>query len=72
MIGLSAEEIQFYHQNGYIAPINILTEEEAISFNDELRSIETRYGSDLADLGRNNIHQVIPFIDQLAHTPKNT
>ena len=25
MIGLSAEEIQFYHQNGYIAPINILT-----------------------------------------------
>ena len=36
MIGLSAEETQFYHQNGYITPINILTEEEAISFNEEL------------------------------------
>ena len=24
----------------------------------------------LADLGRNNTHQVIPFIDQLAHNPK--
>ena len=37
MIGLSAEEVQFYHHNGYVAPINILTEEEAISFNEELQ-----------------------------------
>ena len=70
MTGLNAEEIQFYHDNGYISPIDIITENEAISFHDELQSIETRYGSNFAGLGRNNTHQVIPFIDHLAHHPK--
>ena len=70
MTGLSAEEIQLYHDNGYISPISILTEKEANSFHDELQSIEARYGSNLAGLGRNNTHQVIPFVDQLAHYPK--
>jgi non-heme Fe2+,alpha-ketoglutarate-dependent halogenase len=70
MPGLSAEEVQFYQKNGYISPINILSEKEAISFHEELQSIESKYGSDLTGLGRNNTHQVIPFIDQLAHHPK--
>ena len=70
MSGLSAKEVQFYQKNGYISPINILSEKEAISFHEELQSIESKYGSDLTGLGRNNTHQVIPFIDQLAHHPK--
>ena len=70
MSGLSAEEVQFYQKNGYISPINILSEKEATSFHEELQSIESKYGSDLTGLGRNNTHQVIPFIDQLAHNPK--
>ena len=70
MTGFKTKEIQFYHDNGYISPINILTEKEAISFHGQLQSIEGRYGSNLAGLGRNNTHQVIPFIDQLAHHPK--
>jgi len=70
MSGLSADEVQFYQKNGYISPINILSEKEAISFHEELQSIESKYGSDLTDLGRNNTHQVIPFVDQLAHHPK--
>ena len=70
MTGLSAEAIKFYHDNGYISPIDIFTEKEAISFHDEFQSIETRYASNFAGLGRNNTHQVIPLIDQLAHHPK--
>ena len=70
MTGLSAEEIRSYYDNGYISPINILTEKEATSFHEELQSIEARYGPNLAGLGRNNTHQVIPFIDQLAHHSK--
>ncbi len=70
MTGLNAEEIQFYHDNGYISPVTILTENEAISFHGELQSIEARYGANLAGLGRNNTHQVVPFIDHLAHHPK--
>ena len=70
MTGLSAEEIRSYYDNGYISPINILTEKEATSFHEELQSIEARYGPNLAGLGRNNTHQVIPFIDQLAHNSK--
>ena len=70
MSGLSADDVQFYQKNGYISPINILSEKEAISFHEELQSIESKYGSDLTDLGRNNTHQVIPFVDQLAHHPK--
>ena len=70
MTGLSAEEIRSYYDKGYISPINILTEKEATSFHEELQSIEARYGPNLAGLGRNNTHQVIPFIDQLAHHSK--
>ena len=70
MSGLSVEDVQFYQKNGYISPINILSENEAISFHEELQSIESKYESDLTGLGRNNTHQVIPFIDQLAHNPK--
>ena len=62
--------MKFYHDNGYISPITILSEKKAICFHRELQSIEARYGSNLAGLGRNNTHQVIPFIDQLAHHPK--
>ena len=70
MSGLSAEEVQLYQKNGYISPVNILSEKKAASFHEELQSIESKYGSDLTGLGRNNTHQVIPFIDQLAHHPK--
>ena len=70
MSGLSAKEVQLYQKNGYISPLNILSEKEAISFHEELQSIESKHGSDLTGLGRNNTHQVIPFIDQLVHHPK--
>jgi len=70
MSGLSPEEVQFYLKNGYISPINILSEKEATSFHEKLQSIESKYGSDLTGVGRNNTHQVIPFIDHLAHNPK--
>ena len=69
MSGLSAEEVQLYQKNGYISPLNMLSEKEALSFHEELQSIEIKYGSD-DWFSRNTTHQVIPFIDQLAHHPK--
>ena len=67
---VSAQKSAILSEKWVHFPINILSEKEATSFHEELQSIESKYGSDLTGLGRNNTHQVIPFIDQLAHNPK--
>ena len=62
-MGLSAGEVQFYQQKGLSRQL-MLNSQEAVSSHTELQSIETRYGAELVELSRNNIHQEIPFVDE--------
>ena len=69
MTALTASQINFYRQNGYLAPIDIFTEDEADELYTTFRWLENDYGERLMGYGRNNAHQVLPLFDQIAHHP---
>ena len=69
MTALTADQTNFYQQNGYLAPIDIFTEDEADALYTDFRRLENDHGKSLLGYGRNNAHQVMPLFDQIAHHP---
>ncbi len=69
MASLTRDQVNFYQQNGYLAPIDIFSEDEAGALYETFQNIEKDYGEALAGYGRNNAHQVVPMFDQIAHHP---
>jgi len=67
---LTADQANFYRQNGYLAPIDIFTEDEADALYETFRELENDHGEALWGYGRNNAHQVLPLFDQIAHHPR--
>jgi non-heme Fe2+,alpha-ketoglutarate-dependent halogenase len=70
MPALSLEQISFYNQNGYVAPIDIFTPEEAAELRAELEALEASHPDAVAGRNRNNVHYVTPLFDRIAHNPK--
>ncbi len=70
MTALTTDQTSFYQQNGYLAPIEIFTEDEAVSLYATFQQLEKDYGEVLQGYGRNNSHQVLPLFDQVAHHPR--
>ena len=68
-MALTASQVNFYQQNGYLAPIDIFTEDEASKLYTTFRRFENDHGESLLGYGRNNAHQVLPLFDQIAHHP---
>ena len=69
MTALTARQVNFYQQNGYLAPIDIFTEDEASLLYTTFRWLENDHGESLLGYGRNNAHQVLPLFDHIAHHP---
>lgn len=69
MTALTTEQTNFYQQNGYLAPIDIFTEDEARALYTTFQQLENNYGDELQGYGRNNAHQVLPLFDQVVHHP---
>ncbi len=70
MPALSPEQISFYNENGYVAPIDIFTPEEAAELRAELEALEASHPDAVAGRNRNNVHYVTPLFDRIAHNPK--
>ena len=56
MTALTARQVNFYQQNGYLAPIDIFTEDEASLLYTTSRRFENDHGESLLGYGRNNAH----------------
>ncbi len=69
MAALTGDQVNFYQRNGYLAPIDIFTEDEAGALYKTFQNVEKDYGEALGGYGRNNAHQVVPIFDQIAHHP---
>ena len=67
---LTEDQVQFYNDNGYVAPIDIFTEEEALAMRQELEAIEHDMPEAITGPNRNNVHYVLPLFDRIAHNPK--
>ena len=67
MSKLTPEQIQQYHKEGYVAPIEILTREEALEVRNEIELIENRFPNELDNSGRYNVHLISPKLDEVVH-----
>ena len=67
MSQLTADEIKQYNKDGYIAPINVLTKEEAIQVRKEIELIEKEMPDEIDNSGRYNVHLISPKLDKVVH-----
>ncbi len=64
---LSKEQIEQYHDQGFISPIRVISEQEALSIKDELEQVEKEFPEEINSESRNNLHLSFAFLDALAH-----
>ena len=67
MSKLTTDQIQQYHKEGYVAPIEVLTREEALEVRNEIELIENRLPNELNNSGRYNVHLISPKLDEVVH-----
>ena len=70
MSSLNSKQIKNYKDNGFVAPIDVLSSEDAKKIKEEIEYIEKKWPDELVGLGRNNIHYISPIFDQICHNSK--
>ena len=65
--GLTKLQIEQYHDQGFISPIRVISEQEALSIKDELEWVEREFPEEINSESRNNLHLSFAFLDALAH-----
>ena len=70
MSSLNSKQIKKYKDNGFVAPINVLSLEEVKKIKAEIEYIEKKWPDELIGLGRNNVHYISPAFDQVCHNSK--
>lgn len=64
---LTKLQIEQYHDEGFIYPIRVISEQEALSIKDELEQVEKEFPEEINSESRNNLHLSFAFLDALAH-----
>jgi len=64
---LTKLQIEQYHDEGFISPIRVISEQEALSIKDELEQVEKEFPEEINSESRNNLHLSFSFLDALAH-----
>ena len=64
---LNSKQLEDYNNNGFVAPIDVLTLEEADEIKKEIEYIEKKWPNELIGLGRNNVHYISPIFDKVCH-----
>ncbi len=70
MTYLSSNQLKQYNDEGYIAPINILSTEEATEARKEIELIEKKIPNEIDKKGRYNVHLISPKLDAIVHNSK--
>ena len=65
MRNLSEQQINFYNKKGYIAPINVLSKQEANEIRQEIEIIEEKWPNALQGIGRNYLHLISPVLNKV-------
>ena len=67
---LTPRQLKDYNDHGYVAPIDILTVDEANEIKTEIEKIENKWPNELYGLGRNYVHMISPVFDKVCHNSK--
>ncbi len=65
MTNLSDQQINFYNDKGYVAPIDVLSIQEANEIREEIELIEKKWPNALEGLGRNYVHMISPIFNKV-------
>ena len=66
---LSQQQIDQYRDDGFVAPVDVISEDEAADCERRLQAAEAEYPEQLNAENRNNAHLAFKFLDELAHHP---
>jgi non-heme Fe2+,alpha-ketoglutarate-dependent halogenase len=66
---LTEQQIEQYRQEGFLAPIDVMSEDQAGDYAARLQAAERDYPQELNAENRNNAHLSFGFLDELAHHP---
>ena len=64
---LTKLQIEQYHDQGFISPIRVISEQEALFIKEELEQVEKEFPEEINSESRNNLHLSFAFLDALAH-----
>ena len=64
---LTKLQIEQYHDQGFICPIRVISEQEALFIKEELEQVEKEFPEEINSESRNNLHLSFAFLDALAH-----
>jgi len=67
---LNSNQLKQYNDEGYIAPINILSLDEAVEARKEIELIEKELPNEIDKTGRYNVHFISPKLDAIVHNSK--
>ena len=67
---LTSKQLKQYKEDGYVAPIDVLSTSEAQEVRNELENIEKKWPNELEGLGRNYVHLISPVFDKVGHNKK--
>ena len=67
---LSSNQLQKYNEEGFVAPIDVFSNQEADEIKKEIELIEKKWPNELDGIGRNYIHLISPVFDKVCHNSK--
>ena len=70
-MSLTDQQVIQYNKEGYIAPIDALTKEQALDARKEIELIEKEMPDEINKSGRYNVHLISPKLDEIVHFLKN-
>lgn len=66
---LSQNQLDQFYEEGFLSPIDVMSEDEALSYKNRLQDAEFNFPRELNAENRNNPHLAFGFLDELAHHP---
>ena len=67
---LNSKQLNQYKEDGYVAPIDVLSKDEAREIREEIENIEKRWPKELEGLGRNYVHLISPVLNKVCYNKK--
>ena len=64
---LNEKQIEQYHDEGFIAPIRVMSEDEALKVKERVEEAEKAFPEEFNPENRNNLHLTFMVLDELAH-----
>jgi len=64
---LTQSQVDAYHRDGFVFPIDVMTSAEAASLRSQLEDAESRYPETVNAQNRNNSHVALKCVDEIVH-----